>query len=74
MKKLLVALVVALSLSTAYASDAYNPSYQYNLQPVAVYTGKTVIVKKHYDVYQPRIVYDKVGSYTKVKVCQTCAK
>lgn len=72
MKKLLVALVVALSLTTAYASDSYNESYQYNLQPITVYTGKTVTVKKHYDVYQPKVVYEKVNSYTTVQVCKTC--
>ena len=72
MKKLLVALVVALSLTTAYASDSYNESYQYNLQPITVYTGKTVTVKKHYDIYQPKVVYEKVNSYTTVQVCKTC--
>ena len=71
MKKLLVALVVALSLTTAYASDSYNESYQYNLQPITVYTGKTVTVKKHYDVYQPKVVYEKVNSYSTVTVCKT---
>ena len=71
MKKLLIALVVALSLTTTYASD-YAESYQYNLQPVTVYTGKTVTVKKHYDVYQPKVVYEKVNSYSTVTVCKTC--
>ena len=71
MKKLLVALVVALSLTTAYASD-YAESYQYNLQPVTVYTGKTVTVQKHYEVYQPKVVYEKVDSYSTVTVCKTC--
>lgn len=44
----------------------------YNLKPVAVYTGKTVTVQKHYDVYQPRVVYDKVNSYTTTQVCEYC--
>ena len=45
---------------------------QYNLKPVTVYTGKTVTVQKHYDVYQPRVVYDKVNSYTTTQVCEYC--
>lgn len=44
----------------------------YNLKPVTVYTGKTVTVQKHYDVYQPRVVYDKVNSYTTTQVCEYC--
>ena len=48
------------------------PRYQYNLKPVTVYTGKTVTVQKHYDVYQPRVVYDKVNSYTTTQVCEYC--
>ena len=44
----------------------------YKLQPVTVYTGKTVTVQKHYDVYQPRVVYDKVNSYTTTQVCEYC--
>ena len=48
------------------------PRYEYNLKPFTVYTGKTVIVQKHYDVYQPKVVYEKVNSYTTTKVCTTC--
>lgn len=48
------------------------PKYEYNLKPVTVYTGKTVTVQKHYDVYQPKVVYEKVNSYTTTKVCTTC--
>ena len=48
------------------------PRYQYDLQPISVYTGKTVTVQKHYDVYQPRVVYDKVNSYTTTQVCEYC--
>lgn len=48
------------------------PKYQYNLKPVTVYTGKTVTVQKHYDVYQPRVVYDKINSYTTTQVCEYC--
>ena len=48
------------------------PSYRYNLKPVTIYTGKTVTVQKHYDVYQPRVVFDKVNSYTTTKVCEYC--
>ena len=44
----------------------------YNLKPVTVYTGKTVTIQKHYDVYQPRVVYDKVNSYTTTQVCEYC--
>ena len=44
----------------------------YNLKPVTVYTGKTVTVQKHYDVYQPRVVYDKVNSYTTTQTCEYC--
>ena len=44
----------------------------YNLKPVTVYTGKIVTVQKHYDVYQPRVVYDKVNSYTTTQVCEYC--
>ena len=47
-------------------------STSYKLKPVAVYTGKTVTVQKHYDVYQPRVVYDKVNSYTTTQVCEYC--
>lgn len=44
----------------------------YKLQPVAVYTGKTVTVQKHYDVYQPKVVYEKVNSYTTTQTCEYC--
>lgn len=44
----------------------------YKLQPVTVYTGKTVTVQKHYDVYQPKVVYDKVNSYTTTQTCEYC--
>ena len=44
----------------------------YNLRPVTVHTGRTVVVKDHYDVYQPRVVYDKVNSYTTTKTCEYC--
>ena len=47
-------------------------SHPYKLQPITVYTGKTVTVQKHYDVYQPRVVYDKVNSYTTTQVCEYC--
>lgn len=47
-------------------------TYQYDLKPVTVYTGKTVIVKKHYDVYQPKVIYQKVNSYTTTKTCEYC--
>lgn len=46
--------------------------HSYKLQPVTVYTGKTVTVQKHYDVYQPRVVYDKVNSYTTTQTCEYC--
>ena len=46
--------------------------YPYKLQPITVYTGKTVTVQKHYDVYQPRVVYDKVNLYTTTQVCEYC--
>lgn len=63
-----------------YTEASYNntrkpvarPSYQYKLQPVTVHTGRTVTVQDHYDVYQPRIVYDKVDSYTTTKTCTYC--
>ena len=44
----------------------------YKLQPVTVYTGKTVTVQKHYDVYQPKVVYEKVNSYTTIQTCEYC--
>lgn len=44
----------------------------YNLKPVAVYTGKTVTIQKHYDVYQPKVVYEKVNSYTTTQTCEYC--
>lgn len=46
--------------------------YEYNLKPVTVYTGKTVTVQKHYDVYQPKVVYEKVNSYTTTQTCEYC--
>lgn len=46
--------------------------YQYNLKPITVYTGKTVTVQKHYDVYQPQVVYEKVNSYTTTQTCEYC--
>lgn len=46
--------------------------HSYKLQPVTIYTGKTVTVQKHYDVYQPRVIYDKVNSYTTTQVCEYC--
>ena len=46
--------------------------HSYNLKPITVYTGKTVTVQKHYDVYQPRVVYDKVNSYTTTQTCEYC--
>jgi len=52
--------------------DKLPKRYEYNLKPVTVYTGKTVTVQKHYDVYQPRVVYDKVNSYTTTQVCEYC--
>lgn len=42
------------------------------LQPVAVHAGKTVIVQDHYEVYQPKVVYEKMGGYTTTKVCEYC--
>ena len=44
----------------------------YKLQPVTVYTGKTVTVQKHYDVYQPKVVYEKVNSYSTTQTCEYC--
>jgi hypothetical protein len=44
----------------------------YNLKPVTVYTGKTVTVQKHYDVYQPKVIYQKVNSYTTTQTCEYC--
>ena len=46
--------------------------YEYNLKPITVYTGKTVVVKKHYDVYQPKVIYQKVNSYTTTQTCEYC--
>ena len=48
------------------------PRYEYNLKPVTVYTGKTVTVQKHYDVYQPKVIYQKVNSYTTTQTCEYC--
>lgn len=61
-------------------NESYKPcarkqlanTYQYNLKPITVYTGKTVVVKKHYDVYQPKVIYEKVNSYTTTKTCEYC--
>lgn len=118
MKKLIITSIVALSISSVFASDyipqevtsevftteqvtTTNESYQYTnqrnfnsaycqykddrgycnrnvvprsykLQPVAIYTGKTITVQKHYDVYQPKVVYEKVNSYTTTQVCEYC--
>ena len=47
-------------------------TYEYNLKPVTVYTGKTVTVQKHYDVYQPKVIYQKVNSYTTTQTCEYC--
>lgn len=47
-------------------------SHSYKLQPVTVYTGKTITVQKHYDVYQPKVVYEKVNSYTTTQTCEYC--
>lgn len=44
------------------------------MAPITVHTGRTVTVQDHYDVYQPRIVYDKVKSYTTTKTCAECYK
>ena len=49
-----------------------EPTYTYNLEPVTVYTGKTVTVQKHYDVYQPKVVYERVDSYTTTQTCEYC--
>lgn len=49
-----------------------KPAYQQKLAPITVHTGRTVTVQDHYDVYQPRIVYDKVDSYTTTKTCTYC--
>lgn len=56
-----------------------NATYQYSrkeyvndnitLKPISVYTGKTVTVTKHYDVYKPMITYTKVGSYDTQTEC-----
>lgn len=76
MKKLFFAFLALFSVTACFASDCNTTqladTYQYNLKPVTVYTGKTVIVKKHYAVYQPKVVYEKVDSYTTTKVCTTC--
>lgn len=42
------------------------------LQPIAVHTGKTVTIQDHYEVYQPKVIYEKVGRYTTTKVCEYC--
>ena len=49
-----------------------RPVYQQKLAPVTVHTGRTVTVQDHYDVYQPRIVYDKVDSFTTTQTCTYC--
>lgn len=79
MKKLTTSIFAILISTAANASDMQQVttsevftktevrqqyvSPQPRMKPIHVYTGSTVIVKDHYDVYQPRIVYDKVGSY-----------
>ena len=46
--------------------------HSYKLQPVTVYTWKTITVQKHYDVYQPKVIYEKVNSYTTTQTCEYC--
>lgn len=53
-----------------YCNKAVPASY--NLKPVTVYTGKTVTVQKHYDVYQPKVIYQKVNSYSTTQTCEYC--
>lgn len=55
-----------------YQRQVVNPRQVRPLKPITVYTGRTVTVQDHYDVYQPRIVYDKVDSYTTTKTCTYC--
>lgn len=70
--------------NTEYASyrPVYQPvqyyrpqprvQYSYNLKPITVHTGKTVTVQDHYDVYQPKVIYQKVNSYTTTQTCEYC--
>ena len=51
-------------------TQEYVAQQQPVLQPVHVYTGSTVTIRDHYDVYQPRVVYDKVGSYYNTRHCR----
>jgi len=78
MKKLFILSILASFVSPVFASDCGQKqlanTYQYDLKPITVYTGKTVTVKKHYDVYQPKVVYEKVNSYTTTKTCVKCSK
>ena len=55
-----------------YQQPTVNPHQVRPLRPITVHTGRTVTVQDHYDVYQPRIVYDKVDSYTTTKTCRYC--
>lgn len=55
-----------------YCNKQVKPVSNVKLEPVTVHTGRTVTIKDHYDVYQPRIVYDKVNSYTTTKTCKYC--
>ena len=83
MKKLTIAAILAAVFSAqSYASDIQTTEIttkitEYvertsttTLQPVAVHTGRTITVKDHYDVYQPKVVYEKVGTYTVTKDCE----
>ena len=56
----------------AYCNKQVKPVSNIKLAPVTVHTGRTVTIKDHYDVYQPRVVYDKVNSYTTTKTCEYC--
>ncbi len=55
-----------------YQKPIVNPHQVRSLRPITVHTGRTVTIQDHYDVYQPRIVYDKVDSYTTTKTCTYC--
>ena len=55
-----------------YQRQVVNPRQVRPLRPITVHTGRTVTVQDHYDVYQPRIVYDKVDSYITTKTCTYC--
>ena len=63
---------VSVTQQTYHPCQSNSAPCGYKLAPVTVYRGQTVTVKKHYDVYQPRVVYDKVNSYTTVQTCTTC--